>query len=108
MKLVCVLSESDGCTFSCDITVPFEMESISDFKSFVLDKAKNALKNDFYGFALFPGVEVEVSEVLDLKELIDISNERRLIDALTIEDVSIDVFSLEEWFARCEKKFVVS
>jgi hypothetical protein len=84
MKLIWNMFFTDGCTYTCTDTVPFEYSSKDDFILYVwglIDEAKKKNPN-------YPSINVLGYE--------DLSGE-------TIANVENDIFTLDEWFEQNKK-----
>jgi hypothetical protein len=49
MQLVCIFTEGDGCTYSCDTTIPIERESVEAAQLEFI----SAAETDDYYFSVF-------------------------------------------------------
>ncbi len=94
MKLVFEYESSDGCTYSCTNTIPFEYSSKDDFILMVLDKLDIHKKECILqhgkkdGNEWYRNGEVEILP----KYFLNVGN---------IEDnIEYNVFTLEEWFDK--------
>jgi len=80
MKLVLLDHISDGATYSCIDTIPFEFSSKDDFVLEILERVEKAKKNK--------------------EHYIKLSDMERMISIEDAESIEGNVFTLEEWFEK--------
>ena len=121
MRFVFSTYATDGFTYSCDVEIPFECESIDAFNAVVVEKCKDALrkmsaeawkevrrcKREREGYrlpvvTLFDerGVEICVDELLSWTTIESVIADRRTIEVITTADVQARVLGLDDWFDR--------
>jgi len=94
MKLVMTYSVSDGYTYSCDVTEPFEYESLDkakfDFTTILCKYMDEHAKENYDNYkVVFAGIELDLNYFGEWSEY----KQQTVWDEPTIE-------TLEEWFEK--------
>lgn len=93
MNLVFVYESSDGCTYSCTNTIPFEYSSVDDFQFMVLEKIKEHKEACVLKYGAEDGEKWYRNGTIKIFDNHD-------IEIGHIEDCIERVYTLEEWFTK--------